>query len=103
MDVDELIDALIDREGGYANHPSDRGGPTNFGITETVARAHGFSGPMRSLPRRGKGSDTAFTVTREGSEIRVGRAGEPLPWNVRIGDAVTELAAGQDSCTLTLG
>ena len=51
MNVDELIDGLIDREGGYVNHPSDRGGPTNFGITEGVARAHGFSGSMRNLPR----------------------------------------------------
>ena len=51
MDVDELIDALIDREGGYANHPADRGGPTKYGITEAVARAHGYSGAMRDLPR----------------------------------------------------
>jgi lysozyme family protein len=49
--VDGLIDALIDREGGYVNHPADRGGPTCFGITEAVARAHGYSGPMRDLPR----------------------------------------------------
>ena len=51
MDVDDLIDALIEREGGYANHPADRGGPTKFGITEAVARAHGYRGPMRDLPR----------------------------------------------------
>ena len=51
MDVDELIDALIDREGAYASHPADRGGPTKYGITEAVARAHGYSGAMRDLPR----------------------------------------------------
>jgi len=51
MGVDELIGALIEREGGYVSHPSDRGGPTNYGITEAVARAHGYAGPMRSLPR----------------------------------------------------
>ena len=51
MDVDELIEALIEREGGYSNHPSDRGGATKFGITEAVARAHGYSGAMRNLPR----------------------------------------------------
>jgi lysozyme family protein len=51
MNVDDLIDALIEREGGYVNHPNDRGGPTNYGITETVARAHGYSGAMRNLPR----------------------------------------------------
>ena len=51
MDVDELIDALIDREGAYASHPADRGGPTKYGITEAVARAHGYSGAMRDLQR----------------------------------------------------
>jgi lysozyme family protein len=51
MDVDQLIDALIDREGDYSNHPADRGGPTRYGITEAVARAHGYRGPMRDLPR----------------------------------------------------
>jgi lysozyme family protein len=51
MDVDELIDALIDREGAYASHPADRGGPTKYGITEAVARAHGYSGARRDLPR----------------------------------------------------
>jgi lysozyme family protein len=51
MPIDDLIDALIDREGGYVNHPADRGGPTNYGITEAVARAHGYRGGMRDLPR----------------------------------------------------
>ena len=49
--VDALIDGLIEREGGYVDHPSDKGGPTCFGITEAVARAHGYAGPMRKLPR----------------------------------------------------
>jgi len=50
-EVDRLIDALIDREGGYVDHPADKGGPTCFGITEAVARAQGYGGPMRRLPR----------------------------------------------------
>lgn len=51
MDVDELIDELIEREGGYISHAADRGGPTKFGITEAVARAHGYAGAMAGLPR----------------------------------------------------
>jgi len=47
-----LIDALIDREGGYVDHPNDLGGPTMFGITEDVARLHGHDGPMVELSRR---------------------------------------------------
>jgi len=50
-DVDALIDAVIDREGRYVNHPADRGGPTRWGITEAVARAQGYAGEMRTLPR----------------------------------------------------
>lgn len=50
-DIAHLVDALIEREGGYVNHPADRGGATNFGITEAVARAHGYGGAMRHLPR----------------------------------------------------
>ena len=51
MNVDALIEALIDREGGYVDNPADKGGPTCFGITEAVARAHGYAGAMRQLPR----------------------------------------------------
>ena len=50
--VGQLIDALIDREGGFVHHPADRGGATCFGITEAVARAHGYGGKLRDLPRR---------------------------------------------------
>jgi len=49
--IDRLIDEVIDREGGYVNHAADRGGPTNWGITQAVARQHGFSGDMRVFPR----------------------------------------------------
>lgn len=51
MDISALIDEVIAREGGYGNHPADRGGPTHFGITQAVARANGFMGDMRALPR----------------------------------------------------
>lgn len=51
MDISALIDEVIAREGGYSHHPADRGGPTNFGITQAVARANGYAGDMRKLPR----------------------------------------------------
>lgn len=49
--IDQLLDDLIAREGGYTNNPADRGGPTNFGVTEQVARAYGYGGAMQSLPK----------------------------------------------------
>lgn len=51
MKIDAYIESLLAREGGYVDHPSDRGGPTNWGITERVARAHGYHGRMQDLPR----------------------------------------------------
>lgn len=47
----QLIDALIAREGGYSNDPNDSGGETNFGITIAVARAFGYKGSMKDMPR----------------------------------------------------
>ena len=51
MNIDDLIDELIEREGGYIRHPADRGGATRFGVTEAVARAHGYAGAMAEFPR----------------------------------------------------
>ena len=50
--VDTLIEDLIEREGGekFTDHPSDRGGPTRWGVTEAVARAFGYEGDMRTMP-----------------------------------------------------
>ncbi len=51
MNIDILIEEVIGREGGYSQRPDDRGGATRWGITEAVARAHGYHGAMRSFPR----------------------------------------------------
>ena len=51
MSVDQMLETLLGKEGGYTDHPSDRGGPTNWGITEKVARAYGYTGDMRELER----------------------------------------------------
>lgn len=51
LDIDKLIDAVIDREGGYVNHPADRGGPTRWGITQATARADDYLGEMQTYPR----------------------------------------------------
>lgn len=49
--VAALIAGVIAVEGGYVNHRADPGGETNMGITKRVARANGYHGPMRTMPR----------------------------------------------------
>lgn len=48
---ERIINEIIRVEGGYVNDPADSGGETNFGITEAVARANGYTGAMRDMPR----------------------------------------------------
>lgn len=47
---DRFFEELIDVEGGYVDDPRDSGGATRYGVTEAVARAHGYKGDMRNLP-----------------------------------------------------
>lgn len=51
MSVDKIIDNIIAAEGGYVYHENDRGGPTNWGVTEKVARQNGYYGDMRYYPQ----------------------------------------------------
>lgn len=45
------LEFVLPHEGGYSNNPADKGGATNFGITEATARRHGYQGDMRDLPQ----------------------------------------------------
>jgi lysozyme family protein len=43
---DVCLPLLLAHEGGYTNHPSDPGGPTNFGITISDYRKHAKPGAI---------------------------------------------------------
>lgn len=60
MIFEDAFDRLLGHEGGYSNHPSDPGAETMWGVTARVARANGYLGEMRDLPR-----DTAKAIYRK--------------------------------------
>ncbi|MGD9872383.1 MAG: glycoside hydrolase family 108 protein [Thauera sp.] len=50
MNFEKAFEKLLGHEGGFVDHPRDPGGATRYGITQRVARAHGYQGEMRELP-----------------------------------------------------
>lgn len=49
----DALKSTFAAEGGgrLSDHPADRGGRTRWGITEKLARAHGYEGRIAELPR----------------------------------------------------
>lgn len=66
-EIETLIDKVIAREGDFSDHPADRGGPTRWGVTEAVARAHSYTGNMRHFPR-----EEAVTIYKRKYWLRPG-------------------------------
>lgn len=51
MTFEEALERVLAHEGGWVHHENDPGGATNYGITQAVARKHGYDGDMRHLPK----------------------------------------------------
>lgn len=46
MTTDDVLDAIVQAEGGYVDHPADRGGATKYGITaQTLGEWRRFGRP----------------------------------------------------------
>ena len=50
MNFDDAFTKLLGHEGGYSDNKDDTGGKTMWGMTETAARANGYTGEMRDFP-----------------------------------------------------
>lgn len=76
--IEAMIDRLIEREGGFVDHPADRGGPTIYGITRaTLGEWRGA--PVDRLAIALLGVDEARAIYRDRYFER--------PGFVAIGDA----------------
>lgn len=96
--VDDLIEEVISKEGGYCNDVNDLGGETCWGVTIAEARNSGYTGNMKDFPRShavelyrekywyrvhlDEIADRSIPVARElfdtGINMGVGKAGEFL-------------------------
>lgn len=76
--MNPIIDGILVLEGGYSANPKDKGGETNWGITEATARAHGYQGKMSDLTH-----DEAYTILETDYWIKPGFAQvSQLSWAV---------------------
>lgn len=90
MTFDQAFHLLLGHEGAYSNHPNDPGGETMWGVTIAVARAYGYTGPMRELP-----VDTAKAIYRRDYWDAV-RADElPAALRYPLFDAAVNSGVGQ--------
>ncbi|WP_083714435.1 glycoside hydrolase family 108 protein [Achromobacter sp. MFA1 R4] len=90
MNFDTAFDRLIGHEGGYSNHPDDPGGETMWGVTVAVARASGYAGPMRSMPR-----ETAKAIYRAQYWDKVKADSLPFAVAFQVFDAAVNHGNGQ--------
>lgn len=63
MTESSIINGIIEREKGFVDHPHDRGGPTNFGITAATL------GGWRKLERQATREEVRKLTSKEAEDI----------------------------------
>jgi len=64
--IDTILDEIIRREGGYVNHPDDRGGSTNFGIAaQTLGEWRKLGRPASAAEVQALTKDEARALYRQ--------------------------------------
>ena len=85
MTIDQMLDDVIRREGGYVHDPVDRGGPTKYGITQRTLRAWRGQAVTADDVRR-LTTDEARTIYRRRYVDAPGFARLPDPLRAQVVD-----------------
>lgn len=80
-DFPRALEVVLKLEGGYSDDPRDSGGKTQYGITEKVARAFGYSGDMRELTKQ-----TAAEIYKQGYWLNCKCDQLPYPLSLYVFD-----------------
>lgn len=76
--LEAIITEILEREGGYVNHPDDKGGPTNFGITMSTLQEWRHK-PVTANDVKALSEDEARAIYRDRYIVGPGFAGLPEP------------------------
>ena len=74
--IEAIIGEILLREGGYVDHPADRGGPTKYGVTQ-VSLSDWLHRPATVDDVRSLSEDEARTIYRDRYIVEPGFAGLP--------------------------
>lgn len=76
--VQQLIEEALNHEGGYVNHPADKGGPTNLGITQqTLTEYLGRPASIEDVKNLTKETATEIYVRKYLSGPRIDTLPDP--------------------------
>lgn len=84
--IDAILADVLSKEKGYVNDPKDAGGETNWGITVAVARAFGYTGAMKDLPK-----EVALAILRK-KYVQEPGFDQVLPLSERIAAELVDTA-----------
>lgn len=92
--VDAMIADLIRREGGYVDHPADRGGPTNYGITQSTL-ADWRNAPVTASDVRALSNAEAAKIYRDRFYLAPGINHLPASLQPHVFDIAVNSGPGQ--------